>query len=113
MMEEAGWTDVVERRDVWPGGRWPKDDRLKELGIWTRENLLIGKASGRAILYLNIAFSNEVAGLEGFSLALLTRVLGWSNAEVQVFLADVRKDIKDPKIHFYIPLYTVYGRKPE
>lgn len=31
-MEEAGWTNIVERKDILPGGRWPKDAKLKELG---------------------------------------------------------------------------------
>ena len=38
-------------------------------------------------------------GLEGFSMALFTRVLGKSPDEVQVFLMDVRKELRDPKIH--------------
>ncbi len=92
-MEEAGYTDVVERWDVWANGRWPKDARLKELGVWTLENILMG--------------------LEGFSLALLTRVLNWSAEEVQVFLVDVRKDMRNQNLHCYFPLLTIYGRKPE
>ena len=38
-------------------------------------------------------------GLESFSLRLFTTVLGWQLEEVQVLLANVRKDIRDPKIH--------------
>lgn len=38
-------------------------------------------------------------GLEGFTLRLFTTVLGWKAEEVQVLLANVRKDIRDPKIH--------------
>jgi len=92
-MEEVGFVDIVERRDVWASGRWPKDPKLKELGVWTQENALIG--------------------LEGFSMALLTRVHGWTAEEVQVFLVDVRKDSKNPKNHVYWPITTIYGRKPE
>jgi len=55
---------------------------------------------------------NSLDGLEGYSMALLTRGLGMSNEEVQVFLADVRKDMKNPRIHAYWPMYFVYGRKP-
>lgn len=39
--------------------------------------------------------------LEGFSMALFTRILGWSKEEVETFLIDVRKEMKDPKIHAY------------
>ena len=38
-------------------------------------------------------------GLEGFSLALFTRVLGWSVEEIQVLLSKVRKDLDDKNIH--------------
>ncbi len=38
-------------------------------------------------------------GLEAFSVATFTSVLGWSIEEVQVFLALVRKDAKDRKVH--------------
>lgn len=40
-------------------------------------------------------------GLEGLSVALFTRVLGWSKEETDIFLAGVRKDMKDTKIHAY------------
>lgn len=44
------------------------------------------------------------SGLEAISLGLFTRVLGWSREEVDVFLIDVRKDIKNTKIHCYYPM---------
>ncbi|KAI9806983.1 MAG: hypothetical protein M1833_002641 [Piccolia ochrophora] len=51
-------------------------------------------------------------GLEGFSLALFTRTLGWSLEEVQVLLAQVRKDLRDPAIHMQLDFHVVYARKP-
>lgn len=44
---------------------------------------------------------NTTPALEGFSMALFTRVLGWSKEEVETFLIDVRKEMKNPKIHAY------------
>lgn len=38
-------------------------------------------------------------GLEGFSLVLFTRILGWSPEEVQVLLSKVRKDLENRTIH--------------
>ena len=38
-------------------------------------------------------------GIEGFSLTLFTRVLGWSVEEIQVLLSKVRKDLEDRNIH--------------
>lgn len=41
-------------------------------------------------------------GLEGFTLRLLTQVLGWNYTEVQVFLAAVRKALNDQTTHIYL-----------
>ncbi|KAL8688934.1 MAG: hypothetical protein Q9218_005272 [Villophora microphyllina] len=40
-------------------------------------------------------------------------VLGWQLEEVQVLLANVRKDLRDPKIHAQFDFYVAYGQKPE
>ena len=50
--------------------------------------------------------------VEAYALALFTRVLGWSNEQTQVFLAEVRKEVKNPNAHMYGKLHVVYGRKP-
>ncbi|OHE98933.1 hypothetical protein CORC01_05829 [Colletotrichum orchidophilum] len=54
-----------------------------------------------------------LTGLEGFSMAALARGHEWSRSEVEVFLIQVRKDIKDRSIHGYWPVYYITGRKPE
>lgn len=38
-------------------------------------------------------------GLEGLMLRLYTTVLGWSEEEVLVLLAQVRRELNDPRIH--------------
>lgn len=43
--------------------------------------------------------SQVMTGLEGFSLRLYCDVLGWKKDEVLVLLAQVRSELKDPKIH--------------
>ncbi|KAL3426424.1 methyltransferase domain-containing protein [Phlyctema vagabunda] len=90
---EAGFTNVVETRFKWPMNRWPHDPKLKELGMWMHEN-----------------FST---GLSGLSMAVFTRGLGWTQEELEVFLVDVRKDMKNTRIHGYFPIYAVYAQKPE
>lgn len=47
---------------------------------------------------------NIAGGLYGVSVALFTRALGWTKEELEVFLVDVRKELKDMKIHSYFPL---------
>ncbi|RDW74823.1 hypothetical protein BP6252_05965 [Coleophoma cylindrospora] len=91
LVTEAGFSNVKEYRYKWPLNRWPKDPAAKELGMWAHENL-----SG---------------GIEGISLAIFTRVLGWSREEMDVFLVDVRKELKDRNIHSYMQVIVVYGQK--
>jgi hypothetical protein len=47
---------------------------------------------------------NLAGGLSGLSLALFTRVHNWSTQELETFLVDVRKDMKNTKIHSYITM---------
>ncbi|QSS62617.1 putative methyltransferase [Histoplasma capsulatum] len=89
----AGFTDVVVKKLRVPVGRWPKDPKLKTVGTW---NLL-----------------QVIEGMEGFSMALFSRVLGWSPDAIQAFVAEVVKDLRNPKMHAQFDLYIVYGRKPE
>ena len=91
-MEEAGFVDIVEHSFVWPIGPWPKDPKLKDLGRWGERNW--------------------VDGLEGWVLALYTRMLGWTYAQVMEFVDEFRKVIKDRKNHYYQEVRCVYGRKP-
>jgi hypothetical protein len=41
-MIAGGFTNVVETKYIWPSNRWPKDKKLKELGLFTPQppNLL-------------------------------------------------------------------------
>lgn len=86
ILAEVGFTDLVETRYKWPTNRWPKDKKHKELGTWHNEN------SSRA--------------LESAIMAPLTRALGWTKEEVHVFVATVRKDLNNPGIHAYTPVYA-------
>lgn len=81
IVEKAGFQNVVETIYRWPTNSWPKDPKLKELGKWNLVNFDIG--------------------LEGVSLALFTRVLGWSKDEVLALCTDVRKEMRNPKVHGY------------
>lgn len=44
---------------------------------------------------------NFSSGIEAISVALFTRVLGWSTDELDVLLAQVRSELKNTKIHSY------------
>lgn len=91
-MRKAGFVDVTVMKYQWPLNGWPKSKKLKELGRWNQLRL------------------HE--GIEGFMLRLLTQVGGWSLAKAQLFLAQMRKELKDHNTRAYLPGTVVYGRKP-
>ncbi|KAF6845100.1 methyltransferase domain-containing protein [Colletotrichum musicola] len=93
IMKDVGFVDVVLTRYKWPTNPWPKDPRYKMIGEWS--------------------LANNLAGIEAWYMAPFTRALNWKKEEVQVFLVDVRKDLKDRSMHAYIPVYVIHGRKPE
>lgn len=80
-MEEAGFADVQERQFRLPMNTWPKDRDLKEIGRY------------QCIQYQE--------ALSPYALGLLVEVLGWSRAELEVFLVGVRENLKDRRIHAY------------
>jgi SAM-dependent methyltransferase len=82
--EEAGFVDVVERHFQWPSNRWPKGERLKTLGSYWMEDM--------------------TAGVEGLSLAILTRGAGMTKEEVVDLSDRVRLDMKNKAIHAYCPM---------
>ncbi|KAL2435003.1 Methyltransferase [Exophiala dermatitidis] len=91
-MVDAGFEDVTEHRFKWPIGPWPRDPVLKELGHWARAHV--------------------ETGLENWTLRLLTSVLGWTADEVRILCANVRSEIRNPKVHAIHRMNIVYGRKP-
>ena len=84
LMAAAGFINIKETVYKWPLNSWPKGKKDKLLGRWG-----------------NADFSE---GVQGFSMAFLTRVLGWTQQEVEVFLVDVRKDLRDKSKHSYVKL---------
>ncbi|KAK6227005.1 methyltransferase domain-containing protein [Colletotrichum tabaci] len=88
-----GFVDVSLSVYKWPTNPWAKDPKYKELGVLNGQNI--------------------ADGLEGFCMAPLTRAHGWTPEEVNVFLVDVRNNIKDRSVHAYWPIYCLIGRKPE
>ncbi|KAL4805652.1 S-adenosyl-L-methionine-dependent methyltransferase [Aspergillus unguis] len=88
----AGFVEVVERRFKIPIGPWANDPSLKKLGQFNQ--------------------LHWEEGIEGWSIYLLTTVLGWSREAVELYLARMRKGLRNPKIHAYQECTVVYGRKP-
>ncbi|KAI8211347.1 hypothetical protein K4K52_010650 [Colletotrichum sp. SAR 10_76] len=93
IMLEVGFVDVRLKLHKWPINDWPKDQRYKNIGTWT--------------------YDNVTNGLEAMVMAPYTRALEWTRNEVNTFLIGVRKDLKNRHFHAYYPVYVIYGRKPE
>jgi hypothetical protein len=83
-MREAGFVNVQYAMFKWPSNPWPKDKKHKTLGLWS--------------------LANTLDGLEGFTMAYFTRILGWQPDDVQVFLVGVREDNKNRQLHNYYPM---------
>ncbi|KAF9874119.1 methyltransferase domain-containing protein [Colletotrichum karsti] len=92
LLRDAGFDDVHKTPIKFPISPWPKDRKLKDIGLWTQASLL--------------------AGIEGMSLALFTRTLGWTREETMILCMQVRAEIKNKDIHAYWKGYISYGRKP-
>jgi hypothetical protein len=91
-MRQVGFVDVTERVYKVPVNTWPADKHMKELGMW---NLL-----------------HITQGAEGWGLYLLTRVMGWSIQEAQVFIAKFRTSVKERRVHAYFEVVVIHARKP-
>jgi hypothetical protein len=82
-LEAAGFVDVVEIKYDWPMNGWSKDKKMREIGRWNQLRLH--------------------NGIEGFMLRLLTVVGEWTYPKAQVFLAEMRKTLRDYGSHSYLP----------
>ncbi|KAL3419490.1 mRNA 3'-end-processing protein yth1 [Phlyctema vagabunda] len=92
-IKASGFVNVVETVYKAPLGGWPRDPKLRDLGRWGL-----------------LSFQQ---GIEGYAMALLTRVYQWNPTEVQVFLAEVRTALYDRSVHPYHEIRVVYAQKPD
>jgi SAM-dependent methyltransferase len=83
-MRDIGFVDVQQKLVAWPIGSWPKDEKMKLLGAWFKEDVL--------------------SGLQGGSMAIMTRALGMTSEEVEILLMETRQAINSKKLHCYIPM---------
>lgn len=78
-LRDAGFVNVKHHRFKLPIGPWPKDPHLKDVGLCNLAQIL--------------------DGLEAFSLRLFCEGLKWTEEEVLVLMAGVRKELKSGTIH--------------
>ncbi|PYH88148.1 methyltransferase [Aspergillus ellipticus CBS 707.79] len=92
-MHKAGFVNVHEDIFKLPQSPWPKDQKMKDLGRYHQVNML--------------------EALGPYCYALFTRVMGWQRAEIEVFVASMRQELRDLNLHLYTKVHIVYGQKPE
>ena len=91
-LAEVGFLKIGAQRWKVPVGGWPKDPKLKEVGMFAM-----------------LAARN---GVEDVMLAPLSKGLGWSREQIQVLAASVRKDLRAPSVHAYVRAEAVWAQKP-
>ena len=90
-LRAAGFVDIHDEARKCPVGTWPADHDLRVCGGLLAENYL--------------------EGLWGMS-ARPFAALGWTRTQIEMFLVEVREHVRMTEFHAYVPLWTVYGRKP-
>ncbi|KAF4979156.1 hypothetical protein FZEAL_4584 [Fusarium zealandicum] len=75
-----------------PIGQWPKDPVLKEVGKYQE--------------------MQSLQAIDSYTPRLFDKILGWPMDEIQVLMAQAKKELRDPAIHLYLPVYFIWGKKP-
>ena len=85
-LETVGFEDIKQKEFLWPIGTWPEKKNLKEWGQWCQMDIL--------------------DMLEAISIVPLTEhgPHRMSQQAVEVLLARVRKDLRNPSIHAHLIL---------
>lgn len=92
-IEAAGFTNIHEKNYKVPLGSWPKHPVFKDAG--------------------RIGMHTYQAGLEGFSMFLLTQFGDpkWTREEVLAYLVEIRRDL-DSRWHIFQNMKRVWAQKP-
>jgi hypothetical protein len=80
IMEHVGFVDVKEQRFKWPLNTWPKDPKLKELGMWVMEDLMEILPAVKKVFTVGLGWSIEDADslVERAKIDLMNREIhGW------------------------------------
>ncbi|RYP93427.1 hypothetical protein DL770_000470 [Monosporascus sp. CRB-9-2] len=92
-MQEAGFTDITVKNFKIPVGPWAADPKLSEIGQ-----------------YIQYAIEQDIEGTMMFMWDLVTQR---PIDEMRLFAMSIRKELRKPTVHSYIPHRLVYARKPE
>jgi len=93
LLRSAGFENVESHEEPTPIGTWPKNKRLKEIGLYFGTSIM--------------------AAVDAYSLAMYTRYGNWTVEETQVLIAHVRRELKTNKMHVYTHCSYATAQKPE
>ncbi len=89
---DAGFVRAEQRVHKVPVGPWPRDETMRMVGTYNH--------------------SVVWDGLQAITTATLTRGLGWTSNQVELFLVKVRRDLMDSAVHSYETLHSLWAQKP-
>ncbi|KAL2128481.1 hypothetical protein VTI74DRAFT_9124 [Chaetomium olivicolor] len=92
-LEAAGFTNLVQWDFNCPVTPWPRDAKLRRLGQYSWMSL--------------------DSDIEGMALYMFTTVLNWSPVETKIYLAHLRRQLKDRNVHGLFKMRCIYAQKPE
>ncbi|KAH7120643.1 S-adenosyl-L-methionine-dependent methyltransferase [Dactylonectria macrodidyma] len=92
-LREAGFVDIQFKTFKVPVGDWPKDETLKEIGRFTQ-----------------LGVETDAEGHITFMANLLD---GWTQDKVALYCVQLRRELRNKRIHAYYHQRVVWGRKPE
>lgn len=93
LLKDSGFDEVTADIRPIPIGGWPKDKKLRS----------VGSAVGEIL----------TQHLKGISCALFYRHLKWTSRKIDIYLAQVRREVREHKSYPSFAMYTIWGRKPE
>ncbi|KAK9426759.1 hypothetical protein SUNI508_00286 [Seiridium unicorne] len=91
-LEDAGFTNVTQRKFSIPINPWPPGEKLQHLG---------------EMMSINVQ-----GVVDPITVPIFLGILGWTEEAVQALLSQVFKDIVDTNLHAFMPLMTVFAQKP-
>ncbi|KAH6897447.1 S-adenosyl-L-methionine-dependent methyltransferase [Thelonectria olida] len=92
-MQAAGFVDMHSETIKVPVGDWPKEERQKEIGR-----------------FIQLGVETDVEGHVSFMANLLD---GWTQEQVILYCAQLRREMRARKTHAYYKQRIVWARKPE
>jgi hypothetical protein len=81
-LAEAGFVNLGEKKFAVPMNAWARGRDQKAVGA--------------------MQMANNLEGVDGITMTVFTRSLGWNPADVEQLLVDVKNDMKDRNIHAYV-----------